>query len=91
MQLCLELGIVHPDLLDDLLTPRQYHDWVLLYQQSPFGDYRRDLRAAVVAMSAVQPHSKKKLKIKDFLLQFKKKNNKPLIDKARDIARAFGF
>ena len=51
MLLALEFGRADVDDFLDTITRRQYREWLAYYAIQPFGDQRRDLRAAVVARS----------------------------------------
>lgn len=47
-ELCLALGVPHPDHLFQMLTWDQFQDWLVYYDQAPFGEHRADLRQAVL-------------------------------------------
>lgn len=51
MLLALEFGRADVDDFLDTITRRQYREWLAYYSIQPFGDQRRDLRAAIVARS----------------------------------------
>jgi hypothetical protein len=68
-QLCLALGVLHPDFLLEQLDSRQIAEWEAYYNLCPFGDRREDFRAAYVSLTTAQCHSpKKRLKLSDFVL-----------------------
>lgn len=42
--LCLELGVIHPDILLDSLTVEQWNGWIDYFGREPWGQSREDLR-----------------------------------------------
>lgn len=74
------MGVLHPDYLgsprdQQILTSRQWADWVAYYRWDPWDNWRGDYQAGVVAAAAVAPHLKKGAEIspKDFLPRFGKR------------------
>lgn len=53
------------------LTPEEYEGWWLYWQEEPWGPYRDNLHAAIIAREVIRPHLKRhaKVDIKDFMLQ----------------------
>jgi hypothetical protein len=58
MRLCALLGIHSRRALKQLLTHRDYLDWLALYREDPWDQDRSDLRAGVIASAALAPYSK---------------------------------
>ena len=52
-----------------MLSARQLDDWQRYYALEPWGEQRQDLRAAQMCVAALQPWTKKTLKIQDFVLK----------------------
>lgn len=50
--LCLALGVKHPDELLRTLTSRQWAGWCEYARWDPWGGWRADLRAAIIAAAA---------------------------------------
>ena len=46
--MCLALGIPHPDHLAEILTPRQYAEWLTYNYYEPIGEHRADTRIGMV-------------------------------------------
>ena len=38
------------------MSARQFADWAAFYEQEPFGDFRADLRAGIVAATVANVH-----------------------------------
>lgn len=48
--MCLALKVIHPDVLDEMLTPDQFEDWIQYYMIKPFGHWvDNEMRAAQTA------------------------------------------
>jgi hypothetical protein len=54
----------------EAMSSTQFDEWVEYLNLEPQGAIRSDLQAAIVAHAAAQPHYKKRLKPKDFVLKF---------------------
>ena len=55
------------------LSEMSYQDmlfWMTVYQNDPFGAWREDLRAAIIATGAVAPHTSTQVKYEDFMPKF---------------------
>ena len=59
------------------MSAKEYNLWLADYQIEPFGDERADLRAGTIVKSNLILYSKKDIKLKDCVLDFKppKKQN----------------
>jgi hypothetical protein len=48
--LCLAIGIVHPDVLDELVNDKQINEWIAYYKINPFGhSVDTEMRAGIAA------------------------------------------
>lgn len=73
------------------ITPQMLVEAQAYHQLEPWGPERDSWHAALIAMACAQPWSKKRLKIKDFLLQFgPKEKPKSLASKVRSVALRIG-
>lgn len=91
-RLALKCRKPHPDFLPPL-SPLQFAEAMAFYLIEPWGPERDAWHAAQIVAASLQPFTKKRLRIKDFLLQFgKSEKPKPqsLDDKIRALAIAFG-
>lgn len=59
MRLCALLGVHSRHALKQLLTHRDYQEWMELYREDPWDQDRADLRAGIVASAALAPYAKK--------------------------------
>lgn len=69
--MALALGVPVSE-LQERISSQEFTYWIAYNQIDPFGGFRGDLQAAMISYSAVAPHVKKKPKIEQFLLNFKK-------------------
>lgn len=76
------LGVIHPDILDNLLSSKQLAEWEIYYSLEPFGEEADWLRTATLAnlyRNSKTPKGHKKSNIMDFMPQYlfeeKKKQN----------------
>lgn len=60
----------------DSLPHAELMRWMRFYAIEPFGLVRDDLRSAIIATAAAQPHSKKRLRVADFMPKFKRPRHK---------------
>lgn len=60
----------HPDEMLAEMPAAWFDDWRAAYEADPWGEERADLRMARLCWAATQPHSKKKVREKDFLFVF---------------------
>lgn len=89
-RLALQCNKPHPDFLPPL-TPQQLAEAQAFYRLEPWGPERDSWHAALIAMACMQPWSKKRLQIKDFVLQFGMRDKpKNLRDKVRALAVSLG-
>ena len=77
----MQLGLPHPDYLLKLLTPQQWLDWQAYYRVDPWGGFRGDVQAAIVASAAVSPHVKKPMPPSKFLPSWSRPKNKRMSQK----------
>jgi hypothetical protein len=78
--LCLALGELHPDLLLERLTSKQFGEWVAFYSIDPFGDQRGDLQAAIVAATVsnrLRNKTEKPAQPIDFMPFYREPEQKP--------------
>ncbi len=63
----------------DSLSSEELEEWHLFYELHPFGHVRGDYQAALIAHTVASMHIKKghRIKVEDFLLDFKPKEDKP--------------
>ena len=55
--LCLALGVLHPDILDEMLTEEQFLGWLNYYHSKPFGHWiDTELRASLISSWTGQDH-----------------------------------
>lgn len=47
--MCKELGVIHPDYLQDNLTAKQISEWEAFNRLEPIGEWRQDYRMAFIA------------------------------------------
>lgn len=74
--------------LGETISSEELSEWEQFAQLHPFGCLRSDYQAALVASTIWNVNAKKKLKLEDFLLKFRKKpKKKPLT--GSDIAAIF--
>lgn len=71
--MCLALGFPDVDVLLDSISTRKLYEWAAFYKLEPFGEFRADLRAALIActianVSRDKKKQRKPFDIKDFLL-----------------------
>jgi hypothetical protein len=59
--------------LKEVMSSDEFTDWMAYYQISPFGDYRQDIQAALVASTIANANAPKGkvYKITDFMVNFK--------------------
>jgi len=60
------------------MSAKEMNLWKADYMIEPWGDERQDLRIATVVQSNLTPYTKKKIKLKDCMLDFEPVSNKPM-------------
>jgi hypothetical protein len=69
--------VPHPDHLLRLLDSRQLAEWEAFDQLEPFGDWRADLRAGIVAGTIARANGAKRAKATDFIPRFDREGDRP--------------
>lgn len=85
-------GKAHPDHIPDKLTPRQLAESMAYARIEPWGPDRDAWHAAGISASIAQQFTKKKLKVKDFVLNFepKRRDRRSMSDKLKEVAYRIG-
>jgi hypothetical protein len=57
------------------LPYKEFREWMVFYRMEPFGEYRMDLRMALMTANLISPHLKRgvNVKLEDFMLKFRPK------------------
>lgn len=66
----MQLGYADVDAMLAGMTGRQVAEWRAYYQIEPFGEYRADLRSAIIASTFANCFSRKRFKVEDFMPEF---------------------
>lgn len=89
-RLALQCGKEHPKYLRPL-SPQDLAEAQAFYRLEPWGPERDSWHAALIAMSCIQPWSKQRLQMRDFVLTFvPKEKPKSLREKVRAVAMSIG-
>jgi len=62
---------INPDVLLSKVDSRQLSEWYAFYRINPWGTYRQDINAAVVAKATVDSHIPNTTTLEDFIVKFR--------------------
>lgn len=86
------LGIPHPRILSEQLTSREITDWIAYEMVEPFGEYRADLRAGIVAATVAnvhRPKGRRAFKPEEFMPNFGERKQQQSVADMHMIFREF--
>lgn len=63
----MELKVVHPDFLDDVLTEKQFLEWLWLWERRPFGPLVNQQMIAQVVVAVANSMGSAKLTLDDVM------------------------
>lgn len=86
-------GVISPERIPHRITPFELAEALAYYQLEPWGPERDTWHAAQIATACLQPWSKRRMRVKDQLLQFGKpdKQASSLTEKVTGLAMRMGW
>jgi len=72
------------------VSSEEFAEWQVYYTLEPWGEWRADLRAGIIAAASVSPYTKRRITPKDFMPKFERKANKrQTVEEQKSMLAAF--